>query len=233
MSAAAFVLGLLSSLHCIGMCGPIALMLPVDRANPAAKITQLTAYHLGRISTYAALGALFGFAGKALFLAGMQQRLSVVAGMLMIVTVLAGDKVLGRFAFASVLVRWIGSMKADLLSRWIKKSARSFFFIGMLNGLLPCALVYSALFGAMGAGSVAAGAGFMIVFGLGTVPLMLSVNYLGEVFPLGFRAKIVSWLPLAVGFLGVLFVIRGLGLGIPFLSPSEVSLMVMGTPDCR
>ena len=89
----ALIFGLVSSLHCIGMCGPIAMMLPVDRQNPTKKAIQILLYHAGRLTAYATLGLLFGLLGKGLYLAGLQQRFSVVLGILMILIALIPEKI--------------------------------------------------------------------------------------------------------------------------------------------
>jgi sulfite exporter TauE/SafE len=70
------------------MCGPIAMMLPVDRNNQAKKVSQILTYHLGRLTAYASIGLVFGLVGKGLYLAGMQQKLSIVIGVLMILVIL-------------------------------------------------------------------------------------------------------------------------------------------------
>ena len=95
----AFVFGLISSLHCIGMCGPIAVMLPVSKGNWAVKNSQILTYHLGRITSYSILGMLFGLFGKGLYLAGIQQQLSIVVGILMILFVFIPQHKLGGFNF--------------------------------------------------------------------------------------------------------------------------------------
>ena len=80
----AWVMGLFSSLHCVGMCGPLALMLPVQHLNANERFVSLFLYQAGRIITYASLGLLFGFIGRSFFVAGIQQWLSIGMGILMI-----------------------------------------------------------------------------------------------------------------------------------------------------
>ena len=96
----AILFGLISSFHCIGMCGPIAMMLPVDRNNEAKKISQLSVYHIGRLFAYASLGLLFGMLGKGFFLAGMQQQLSITVGVLMIIITVVPEKTLANYNFS-------------------------------------------------------------------------------------------------------------------------------------
>lgn len=233
MFYAAFILGLLSSLHCIGMCGPIAMIVPVDRNNPAKKMLQILTYHFGRISAYAAIGLLFGLIGKGLFLAGMQQRLSILTGMAMIVVVLVPEKLFARYNFSKPVFKILSAMRSKLGSQLKDKRFSSIFLIGLLNGFLPCGMVYVALFGAIAMQHAGFGVLYMFFFGLGTVPLMSGVVYFHSLLTIPFRNKIQKMIPYAVVCIGILFILRGLGLGIPYVSPSGMNLFVQATPNCR
>lgn len=233
MLLTAFFFGLISSLHCIGMCGPIAMMLPVERKNPAKKTLQILTYHLGRLSAYGSIGLLFGLLGKGFYLAGVQQQLSIFLGVLMIVTMLIPENIFARYNFSKPVFKIISSVKSKLGSQFKNKSFKSFFTIGLLNGFLPCGMVYVALFGAMAMQSPGFGILYMILFGLGTVPLMSSVAYLNSFLTNTVRNKIQKAIPYMAVFIGVLFVIRGLGLGIPYLSPSTINLYVAAQPNCQ
>src|SRR5690554_435655 len=94
MLFSAVILGLVSSLHCVGMCGPIAMMLPVDRQNKARKTLQIILYHLGRLLSYGFLGLIFGLIGRSLYLAGIQQQLSIVIGILIISVAIIPERIL-------------------------------------------------------------------------------------------------------------------------------------------
>jgi sulfite exporter TauE/SafE len=136
------------------MCGPIAMMIPVDRANPTKKTTQIITYHLGRLSAYAAIGLLFGLVGKGFFLAGIQQKLSLFIGIAMIITILTPESVLAKYNFSKPVFRLIAKIKTSLGKQFRNKSYQSLFTIGLLNGFLPCGMVYVALFGAIAMQSV-------------------------------------------------------------------------------
>ncbi len=229
----AFIFGLISSFHCIGMCGAIAMMLPVERSNTAKKVTQIITYHLGRISAYATIGFIFGLLGKSFFMAGMQQRLSIVIGILMILTIVIPEKVFARYNFSKPLFRLISKMKQVLGSQFKKKSYQSLFTIGLLNGFLPCGMVYVALFGAIAMQSASLGILYMVLFGLGTIPLMSAVVYINSILTVSMRNKIQKTIPYVVVLIGVLFIMRGLGLGIPYVSPTTMSLFVQANPNCH
>ncbi|MGM8363237.1 sulfite exporter TauE/SafE family protein [Flavobacterium sp. ARAG 55.4] len=229
----ALIFGLLSSFHCIGMCGPIAMMLPVDQRNPAKKVTQIITYHLGRITAYASIGLVFGLLGKGFFIAGMQQRLSIIIGVLMIIVIVIPEKTFAKYNFSKPVFRLISKLKQILGSQFKKKSYQSLFTIGLLNGFLPCGMVYVALFGAIAMQNSSLGVLYMVLFGLGTVPLMSSVLYLKSFLSLGVRNRIQKAIPYVVVLIGVLFILRGLGLGIPYVSPSTVSLFVQANPNCH
>lgn len=229
----AFLFGLISSLHCIGMCGPIALMLPVDRANPVKKVFQIFTYHIGRLTAYSFIGLLFGFLGKGFFMAGIQQKLSVFIGIVMIFIVLIPEKTFANYNFSKPVYRLITKLKSILGNQFKKKSYHSIYTIGLLNGFLPCGMVYIALFGALAMQNEFLGVFYMFLFGLGTIPLMSSVVYIQSFITVSFRNKIQKIIPFVAVIIGVLFILRGLGLGIPYVSPSNVSLFVKSQPDCH
>ncbi|WP_294818475.1 sulfite exporter TauE/SafE family protein [uncultured Flavobacterium sp.] len=233
MLLSALLLGLVSSLHCIGMCGPIAMMLPVDRNNQARQTLQLLLYHLGRISAYASLGLIFGILGRGFYLAGMQQEFSVVAGFLMILIAMLPEKTLAKYNFSVPVYRIISNIKTALGSQFRKRGYKAFFMTGLLNGYLPCGLVYAALFGAIAMQGAGFGMLYMMLYGAGTIPLMSLVIYSAGFIKNSMRAafsKIVSYM---VACVGMLFILRGLGLGIPYVSPSNISLHVTEAPDCK
>jgi uncharacterized protein len=233
MLYSAFILGLISSLHCIGMCGPIAMMLPVDHQNEAKKVTQIVTYHLGRLTAYATIGLIFGLLGRGFFLAGMQQNMSIFIGVAMILVVLIPEKVFSRYNFSKPVYKIISKIKSSLGNQFKNRSYKSLFTIGLLNGLLPCGMVYVALFGAIAMQSAGFGVLYMLLFGLGTMPLMTIVVYIHSLIKLPFRNKIQKGIPYVAVLIGVLFILRGLGLGIPYVSPSNMSLFVQGTPNCH
>lgn len=228
-----FILGLISSLHCVGMCGPIAMMLPVDHNNPAKKTTQLLTYHLGRITAYMTLGLVFGLLGKGLFLAGMQQQLSIVIGILMIAFVLVPEKVFARYNFSKPVYRLLSHLKTKLGSQFKKRTFKALFTIGLLNGFLPCGLVYVALFGAIAMQNEVMGVGYMFLYGLGTIPMMSMITYVSAFLTVPVRNKIQKIIPIVTICIGMLFIMRGLGLDIPFVSPSNMSLFVQPETICK
>jgi sulfite exporter TauE/SafE len=233
MLYSAFIFGLISSFHCIGMCGPIAMMLPVDRTNEAKKSAQIITYHLGRLTAYATIGLLFGLLGRVFFLAGLQQKMSIFIGVAMILVVLIPEKTISKYNFSKPVYKIISKIKSSLGSHFKNKNYKSLFLIGLLNGFLPCGMVYVALFGAMAMQSAGLGVLYMLLFGLGTVPLMTFVVYINSIITVSFRNRIQKIIPYVAVLIGVLFILRGLGLGIPYLSPSNMSLFVQQTPNCH
>lgn len=229
----ALIFGLISSFHCIGMCGPIAMMLPVDRSNPAKKVTQIITYHLGRITAYTTIGFVFGLLGRGFFIAGIQQKLSIILGILMIVAIVIPEKVFAQYNFSKPVFRLISRVKQALGNQFKNKSYQSLFTIGLLNGFLPCGMVYVALFGAIAMQSIGLSIVYMVLFGLGTVPLMSTVVYINSFLTVSVRNKIQKAIPYVVVLIGVLFILRGLGLGIPYVSPSTMSLFVQANPNCH
>jgi sulfite exporter TauE/SafE len=162
MLLSALILGLLGSLHCVGMCGPIAFMLPVDRSNSFKKVSQIGIYHIGRLLSYSIIGLVFGLVGKSLYIFGIQQQLSIAIGVLMIVVILLPHKTIGKYNLSKPLYKLISKVKTGLGKALKKKTADTFLTIGFLNGFLPCGLVYMAVFGAIASGSLLEGSLYMI-----------------------------------------------------------------------
>ena len=234
MLSSALVLGLLGSLHCLGMCGPIAFMLPLDRENNARKTTQLFIYHAGRLLAYGVIGVLFGFLGKGLSLFGVQQKLSIGIGVLMILLVLIPAKYLNGHKILTPIYSILGKVKSKLGAELKKKTPDAFLTIGFLNGFLPCGLVYMALLGAVAMGNPLQGGLYMMLFGLGTVPLMSAVVYSKGLFSNSLKFKIQKLIPVFVVIIGILFIVRGLGLGIPYVSPKPApGNSVTATIECH
>ncbi len=229
----AILFGLISSLHCIGMCGPIAMMLPVSRTNSTQKALQIILYHAGRLTSYATLGFLFGLLGKGLHLAGLQQHISIAVGVLMIIMALVPEKVFARYNFSRPIYKLIAKVKSGLGQQFKRKTPDALFTIGLFNGLLPCGLVYAALFGAVAMQNVGLSMLYMLLFGLGTVPLMSAVVYVTNFLSFPFRSKLQKAVPIVTAAIGILFVLRGMGLDIAYLSPSNLHLFVQAKADCH
>jgi len=216
------VLGLMGSFHCTGMCGPIALSLPLRGNSFWQKTTGGLLYNIGRTITYGIMGAFFGLIGQGFHLLGFQQSISILMGIFMIVSVmlpfLFRNHIPGNFEF------FTAPLRRAIQRMFRMRSYAGLFLIGLLNGLLPCGLVYLAIAGAIGTGSVYTGIAFMVLFGLGTLPVMLLISWLGNVISISFRNKMNKVIPYIVVFIGALFILRGLSLGIPFLSPPAEKL---------
>lgn len=226
------MLGLMSSLHCIGMCGPIALVLPLRRDRPVRRAFGIGLYHLGRIASYAALGLLFGGLGRGFYLAGLQQKMSLLAGVAMLALVIAGERRISRFFGA----RWtfgLSQVKRRLGLQLKRPGLSSVFLMGVFNGLLPCGLVYAALFGAIATQHAIGGGFYMALFGVGTAPLLTAVVYGWDFATPYFRNKAQLALPYLLAGVALLFIVRGLGLGIPYLSPSSLNLVIRPEANCH
>ena len=226
-----FIFGLLSSFHCIGMCGPIAFMLPVDRVNKQKQFFQIFSYHFGRVFTYSFFGFLFGLIGKGISLYGFQQQLSIFAGISILGIVLLPNffKKIPLSNKVSSLISKIKSMLGNELKR---KGNDTFFILGFLNGFLPCGLVYMAIIGALATTDIYNGILYMMLFGIGTIPLMTAFVYLGNFTKTNFRPIINKVMPVALFCIGLLFVLRGLELGIPFVSPKPLLEMADASQSC-
>lgn len=215
---ASLVLGVFSSFHCIGMCGPLALALPYAHLGKGKQVLAIALYNLGRIFTYATLGLLFGLAGRRLYLAGMQQWFSIGMGVLMLLMAfqyfIRKKNIQPRF-LNSFHYRVQSLMQVALGSKYIASG----FLLGAANGLLPCGMVYLAIAGALSTGEVFNSVLFMAGFGLGTVPAMFSLAIIGLRVDMNVRRRIRSVMPVVIAGMAIILILRGLNLGIPFISP--------------
>ncbi len=233
MLLSAFIFGLLGSFHCVGMCGPIAFMLPVNRTNTYAKVLQISLYHLGRLLAYSVIGLAFGLIGKSLYLFGFQQQLSIIIGLLMIIVILIPYKTFSKYNFSKPVFKIISKIKSALGSALKRKTPETFLTIGFLNGFLPCGLVYMAVFAAITSGAALGGSLYMAIFGLGTIPLMTSAIYFSNFLKGKARQKIQRAIPVFVVIIGLLFILRGLGLGVPYLSPAPIQPTISNNINCH
>jgi sulfite exporter TauE/SafE len=220
----ALMIGLVGSLHCIGMCGPIAISLPLGKKSWWRRTLGGLTYNTGRILTYSILGALFGFLGQGIEMAGLQRWASILIGIVLILSVVFPALFKGKIKIEQFLFGFGGRMVGRFRKLFAINSLPSLFSIGLLNGLLPCGLVYVAVAGALNTNSILGGIGFMLVFGLGTLPMMLTIPLLGNLIGSGFRKKYRYLLSIMIVILGILFVLRGLSLGIPYVSPPRKML---------
>lgn len=214
----AFVLGLLSSFHCVGMCGAIAFSLPTQHLSTPKKLAGILLYNGGRIITYSIIGVVFGVLGRQIYLAGLQQWFSIVAGILILFVVIQSQT--KRTALHLPGFKKVNSFVQQLVGKFLgATSVRTMFLLGMANGLLPCGLVYLAVTGALAAGTIGGAATFMAAFGLGTLPAMFLLSYFGYMVGISARNTIRKAVPFVVAGMAVLLILRGMNLDIPYVSP--------------
>lgn len=220
----AFIVGLVGSAHCAGMCGPIALALPLKSDNWFTRVSGGLIYNLGRIITYMLLGAIFGLLGKGLHMAGFQLWASVVIGILMIALVIVPLIFKKLPSLNNVFESYSARLLGGFRNMFRTGGTFSLFGIGLLNGILPCGLVYVAVAGAINTGDVVSAMMYMALFGAGTIPVMLAVSMAGTMISLKLRVFIHKLSPYVIVLLGILFILRGLSLGIPYISPKAEAL---------
>ncbi|HLO82516.1 MAG TPA: sulfite exporter TauE/SafE family protein [Chitinophagaceae bacterium] len=222
----AFILGLVSSLHCVGMCGPIAMMIPnsglglKSQSSILNPISSTLLYNSGRITTYAIYGLVFGLIGRSFAWFGWQQKISITLGVIIILALVL-PKIIRKQNFYSTFVNSIMvKLRAQLSKLLFKGNPASLYGIGLLNGLLPCGMVYLALAGAVATGNALNGSMFMALFGLGTLPAMAAISYFGGMVKPALRTSARKLFPAMMVLMATLLILRGLNLGIPYVSPS-------------
>jgi sulfite exporter TauE/SafE len=215
----AFIVGLFGSMHCIGMCGPITLALPGFHNHIPKVVSSRLLYNIGRTITYAFMGALIGLAGEGISLAGAQRWVSIASGILLIVIVLIPSSLSSRFNILKPAYHFTDYLKKKFGPLLKSNSLSSVFVIGVLNGFLPCGLVYVALAGALATGSLVQGTLYMAFFGLGTIPLLFAFSVFGQFIGASVRRRFNKIVPVFIVVLGIIFILRGMNLGIPYISP--------------
>ncbi|MBK7122455.1 MAG: sulfite exporter TauE/SafE family protein [Chitinophagaceae bacterium] len=215
----AFSIGIVGSFHCVGMCGPLALSLPLSQNSLMAKFSGALLYNAGRIVTYSAFGLVFGLIGQTAALFGFQQWLSIVAGAIILLFIIMPKKYTINRMVSGKATSFFTGLRNRLGLLFTKKNNSSLFVIGLLNGLLPCGLVYMAVAGAIAAGDVFSSVMFMASFGLGTLPVMWSIAFFGNYIGVSVRQKIRRAYPFMMALMACLLILRGMGLGIPYVSP--------------
>lgn len=216
---AGFIVGILGSFHCIGMCGPIAIALPAPKGGAFKHVLQKLLYNLGRVITYSLMGAVLGLLGQKIKLFGFQQALSIFLGIIILFSLLLPVKFNGNFVFLKLNKYFQKYLKPKIARLFSDDSNSSFLLIGILNGFLPCGLVYIALAGAVASGSVINGILFMAMFGFGTLPAMFIASMAGSFININIRKKMTKLIPVFTLLFAVIFILRGMNLGIPYISP--------------
>jgi sulfite exporter TauE/SafE len=215
---AGFTLGLIGSLHCVGMCGPLSLALPVQYLYKSQRALAIVLYQVGRVMTYSTLGLIFGLAGRQVYLAGLQQWFSIGMGIL-IIFLLIQYWVFRRNIRPTLLNNFYIAVQRLMIKILKTRGAIAFLFFGAANGLLPCGMVYIALAGALVTTAVHQSVLFMAMFGLGTVPAMIAISLFGQFFSLKVRNSFRRIVLVFVTVMAVVLILRGMNLGIPFISP--------------
>lgn len=206
-------------MHCIGMCGPIALSLPIGKRSNSGKFFGILVYNSGRVLTYVLVGTLFGLLGNSINWLGFQQQFSILMGILIILSALLPYSFEKLFIQQRFLSAFVNRLKTYMGATLRKRSNTALFVMGTLNGLLPCGLVYFAIIGSITSYDLQESVAYMLLFGLGTLPAMLSISFIPQLIKTNWRVAIRKALPLFAILIGCLFILRGLNLGIPYVSP--------------
>jgi len=203
-------MGFLSSFHCVGMCGPIALALPVHRGTRARRIAGVLAYNAGRALTYAMFGMVVGTLGASLAWLGMLRYASVVIGAAMLAYVFWPSRLEQQLQMPLAWQKTINLLRQRMCFYLKRADLPGMLLLGMLNGAIPCGMVYMALVSSVATGSAFGGGVFMALFGLGTMPAMLMLGMAKQQFTPALRTRIRKLMPVLVGIAGIWLVVRGI-----------------------
>ena len=215
----ALAIGFFGSLHCFGMCGPIALVTPSPFPGTAGRMIGGLIYNSGRIITYIILGLIAGSIGRSIHIFNWQQGLSITLGLVILLNLFL-PRLFTSIGKGMIYLKFTNAVKNRLSKFLGKSSIPGIFSIGLINGLLPCGLVYLGLAGGIEIGSAIGGGVFMAMFGLGTLPMMTGLHLMGFNLKNSSKKRLNRFIPVFVFIMGILFLLRGLSLGIPYVSPS-------------
>lgn len=229
----AFIFGILGSFHCVGMCGPIVLALPTGNTSKVKFFLNRLVYNLGRVVTYAIMGLIIGSIGQQFSLAGYQNVLSISMGVLILIMVLIPTGYFNKLFPFQIFTKISNKVKSYWSILFKNSSTASMFLIGVLNGFLPCGFVYIALAGAASTGSMVSGSLYMMLFGLGTVPILLVLSFATGLLTGKVKKTFTKVIPIGGVVLALLIILRGMSLGIPYISPKiVVNQAGQQTVDC-
>jgi len=233
----AFLLGFTYSPHCAGMCGPIALAFPINKSSAFRKMGIILLYNSGRIITYGILGLVFGFFGRGIQLAGFQQIVSIALGVIIIAVAVFPVLLKPGSYLSHLLKKYTDTISMAFVRHLGTANVFSYIIIGLLNGLLPCGLVYLALAASLMAGNIIDSALYMVFFGIGTIPVLSIIIFFKASLQFIIQKKLRKIIPWLTILIGILFILRGLNLGIKYISPKQEMLkpakkIESGPPPC-
>ena len=217
-------MGFIGSLHCIGMCGPIAMMLPAETSKRWKFVIGRVLYNSGRILTYAIFGLLVGFIGESTTYFVSQKTLSIFLGALILIGVFLPKTWKNKLSLNNYVFGYTNLVKGSLSKLFKKHSLTTQFSFGVLNGFLPCGLVYAALSGAFLTEALTDGMIFMVLFGVGTLPMMLGVSLGATWLRKTFGAKLPKLIPITYSFIGFWLIFRGLIISFPHIINHNIDL---------
>lgn len=216
---AAFLLGIGGSLHCLGMCGPLIMAVPFPSGKGGLKWLSTLVYYLAKCLAYGSMGIFMGMFGKGISLINWQQGLSVVAGIIILVMAFI-PAVLRKFKGTFLFQKEFNNLFVRLQQH---PRLHYYFLLGFLNGFLPCGLVFTALTAAAVTAGPLPGFLFMVLFGLGTTPALATLSLFKTRIGLRFRPQLKKTALFISVFLGLLLIIRGMNLGITYISPEAAA----------
>ena len=223
--AAALLMGLASGLHCIGMCGPLSMAIPVPAHSKLSRPLALGIYHFSRIIVYMMLGFVAALLGLSILKPEHQQWLSIALGLMVVI--------MAWFPALISRMRWspaqaiLGKIKSGFHQYMRNGNASGFLVMGALNGLLPCGMVYLAIASSLLNGEAVSSAYFMMFFGMGTLPTVYFMPLIASGLFRHFNIRAGKLFPVVMTMVGLVLMLRGMGLGIPYLSP-EFQLTAQG-----
>jgi len=215
----AILLGFLGSMHCVGMCGPLVIAIPVKSQSKLQVLMNGLSYNFGRVISYSFIGLIFGLLGESLSIIMLQSQLSIALGSIILLYLILPKSIKSKLKSNGKFTLHVGRMKSKMGALISRTTLSGSTLLGVLNGFLPCGLVYAAVAGAVATGNIFDSVIYMALFGIGTIPAMATLYYFKNQIDLQIRRKINKFIPYGIALVAIIMIFRGLNLGIPMLSP--------------
>lgn len=213
----AFLIGLAGSVHCVGMCGPLALAIPgASKDKGFTFFLRTIAYQISRISGYGVLGLIVGFFSQGMQFTGVQPYFSLLSGILLLFLGFFGIiPEVNAFSKYPIIQHFQVKINRIIGTVMTNEHFSTPFVLGFLNAMLPCGMIYIALGTGLSSGNMSEAALYLISFGLGTLPLMFMVSLSGQLLSLQMRRSWQKTIPIIFMISGIILIYKGMNIALP------------------
>jgi len=213
----AFLIGLAGSVHCVGMCGPLALAIPgASKDKGFTFFLRTIAYQISRISGYGVLGLIVGFFSQGMQITGIQPYFSLLSGIILLFLGFFGIiPEVNAFSKYPIIQHFQVKINRIIGTVMTNEHFSTPFVLGFLNAMLPCGMIYIAMGTGLSSGNMSEAALYLISFGLGTLPLMFMMSLSGQFLSLQMRRSWQKTIPIIFMISGIILIYKGMNIDLP------------------